>query len=139
MFYLFLKNKNMYLKIAVILITVFIFLAASGSSITQLGRLAYTEEATATVIDRQLDDSWHITITYTHGGNEYKAKYQNSYYRVGDKFNIFLNPNNSQDFIVDNPTENLSMIFSYIVAAIWVIVWSIVDISHFVFRKKLVT
>lgn len=106
-------------RIAVI-ISAILFLSSLGAAITQLSRLSYTEEVTAVVIDRDYKhDDWYITIVYNYRGTEYKKQYQNSHHRVGDEITIILKEDNPGRFYEDDPTLNLSYLFSYIISGVW--------------------
>lgn len=140
MFYLMTNLKQPLVKILAIALSVITFWGAFASSLTLLSRLGFTNEAIATVVDRhRTDDGWYVTVTYTCDGIEYKEKYPSSHYQVGDKFSIFLKYNNPRQFYDASDDMSTVIIFCYVIAAIWFGICGILDISYFVFHKKLIT
>ena len=123
MFYLMTNLKQPLVKILAIALSVITFWGAFASSLTLLSRLGFTNEA----------------ITYTCDGIEYKEKYPSSHYQVGDKFSIFLKYNNPRQFYDASDDMSTVIIFCYVIAAIWFGICGILDISYFVFHKKLIT
>ena len=140
MFYLMNNLKQPLVKIVAIALSVITFWGVFAATLTLLSRLEFTNEATATVVDKYVsDDGWYITVTYTYDGVDYRENYQSSNYQVGDKFSIFLKYNNPRHFYDASSNVSTESIFCYVVATIWFGICIILDISYFVFHKKLIT
>ena len=140
MIYILTQNNKVEVKIISIILSIFLCLGLSMSLLTIISRLGYNGEATATVISRQIEhDEWHITVTYTYNGKEYKESRADSHRQVGDKYSIFVNSHNPKLFYDATDNVNYASIFFCIIAAIWFGICGIIDVSFYVFHKKLLT
>ena len=139
MIYLITNIKQPLVKILAIVLSIITFWGTFAATLTFLSRLSFTNEATATVVDKYVsDDGWYITVTYTYDGINYRENYQSSDYQIGDKFSIFLKYNNPRHFYDASSNVSMASIFCYVVATIWFGICAILDISYFVFHKKLI-
>lgn len=80
------------------------------------------QSTTATVEDTKgaMDRVQTIKIYYTFDGQIYHQTLQETAWRnIGDKFTIYVNPDKPEEYIVDAPKENWSMIIGGILCILF--------------------